>query len=93
MDIKYFKKQVGNIFVAAAIPRPVELRLIRVREGEEDFETSHVPFTLTFANPSEERLSPGIYQLTSEDGLEFAYVALIPVARTEPVQQYLAEFT
>lgn len=92
IDIDYFKKQVGNIFIAAAIPRPVELRLIRIREGEEDLETANIPFTLTFANPSEERLSPGIYHLTSEDGREISYVPLIPVACTKPIQQYLAEF-
>jgi hypothetical protein len=93
VEIDYFQKQIGNIFMAQIGTEQVELRLIRIKEEPRGPRSTRVPFTLTFANPcDDERLDQGRYNLVSEDGQLFQEVNLAPRAVRGEIQTYVAFF-
>ncbi|WP_157619370.1 DUF6916 family protein [Skermanella stibiiresistens] len=93
VEIDYFQKQIGNIFMAQIGMEQVELRLIRIKEEVRGPRSTRTPFTLTFANPrDDERLERGRYDLVSEEGRKFQEVNLAPQAVRGQIQTYVAFF-
>ena len=90
LPVEHFQSELGSVYMADAALEPVELRLIRVEPEPRGPQDKRVPFTLTFANPREERLEKGYYTLRSENGPEFRHVLLTPLPPTGEIQQYLA---
>jgi len=92
LTVESFRSEVGNIFTADTVPKPVKLRLVRMKEGVPGLRDFRIPFSLIFATPRDTLLLEGLYDFKSESGREFRQVMLSPIQSTGPMQEYQAVF-
>jgi hypothetical protein len=87
-----FRSEVGKIFTADTVPKPIKLQLVRMHEGRLIVKGFRMPFTLIFATPRNTLLIEGFYDLKSESGREFRQIMLSPILSTGEHQEYQAVF-
>jgi hypothetical protein len=83
-----FRGEVGNVFWADTVPKPVKLKLIRMTEGTPTLRDFRIPFTLIFATPKNTLLLEGAYDFKSESGREYRQVHMAPIQSDGPRQEY-----
>jgi hypothetical protein len=87
-----FKSEVGNVFTADTVPKPINLQLTRLHEGKPTLKDFRVPFSLIFGTPRDTLLIEGFYDLRSQSGHQFKQIMLTPVISVGPYQEYQAIF-
>src|SRR5688500_3752008 len=92
LTVETFRSEVGNLFWVDTVPKPVKIRLIRLKEGVPTLRDFRIPFALIFATPRDTLLMEGLYDFKSESGREFRQVMLTPVQSHGPMQEYQAVF-
>jgi len=88
LTVETFRSEVGNVFWADTVPKPVKLKLIRMTEGAPTLRDFRIPFKLIFATPKDTLLLEGAYDFKSESGREFRQVHMAPVQSDGPLQEY-----
>jgi hypothetical protein len=88
LTVETFRSEVGNVFWADTVPKPVKLKLLRMNEGMPTLRDFRIPFALIFATPKNTLLLEGAYDLKSESGREYRQVHMAPVQSDGPLQEY-----
>jgi hypothetical protein len=88
LTVETFRSEVGNVFWADTVPKPVKLKLIRMKEGVPSLREFRVPFSLIFATPKNTLLLEGVYNFKSESGREFRQIYMTPIQSDGPMQEY-----
>jgi hypothetical protein len=88
LTVETFRSEVGNVFWADTVPKPVKLKLIRMTEGAPTLRDFRIPFTLIFATRKDTLLLEGAYDFKSESGREFRQVHMAPIQSDGPMQEY-----
>ena len=88
LTVETFRSEVGNVFWADTVPKPVKLKLIRMIEGMPTLREFRNPFTLIFATPKDTLLLEGAYDFKSESGREYRQIHMAPIQSDGPLQEY-----
>jgi hypothetical protein len=88
LTVETFRSEVGNVFWADTVPKPVKLKLIRLKEGVPTLREFRVPFSLIFATPRDTLLLEGLYNFKSESGREFRQIMMTPIQSHGQFQEY-----
>ena len=88
LTVETFRSEVGNVFWADTVPKPVKLKLIRLKEGVPSLREFRIPFSLIFATPKNTLLLEGVYDFKSESGREFRQIMMSPILSEGSMQEY-----
>ncbi|UEM20149.1 hypothetical protein JL100_024220 [Skermanella mucosa] len=88
LTVETFRSEVGNMFWVDTVPKPVRIKLIRLKEGVPTLRDFRIPFSLIFATPRDTLLLEGTYDFKSESGREFRQVFMAPIQSSGPMQEY-----
>jgi hypothetical protein len=88
LTVETFRSEVGNVFWADCVPKPVKLKLIRLTEGMPTLREFRIPFTLIFVTSKDTLLLEGAYDFKSESGREFRQIHMSPIQSPGSMQEY-----